>query len=610
MRFFYLYAITAFLISSQISYSQEVLQRDSSLLNSVLDTIKSNESSNQVMELLVKESFMKYKDSLQRETIKDDLNKANSLAKKRKLEQELHLLEYNDSLKLVDLNKQIERLKKEAIPYPAVIGEDTLRIFYTSYGALSAKEREERYIKRIKDAVSTFILKKDTIVAISDGLNYNVMFNDDLLTTITPADAMWVGKDIKQMSNNIALTSQDVINIIKERRSLFNILRQIGLSLLVLIVCGGLIYLINNLFSYKMKRYLTAKENRWFNGIKIKDYEFLSPHKELSLILFVIKILRLFVSLVLLYITLPLLFSIFPFTKKYADLLFDWVAHPIGFIFRAIIDYIPNLFVIIIIWLTIKYLVRGIKYMTNEIANGHLKINGFYPDWAPATYNIIRFLIYAFGFVVMFPYLPGSDSSIFKGVSVFVGVIFSLGSTSAISNIVAGLVLTYMRPFKVGDHIKIADTLGDVLEKTPFVTRIKTKNNEIVTIPNSTVLSTSVINYTTTIAEQGVIFNVSITIGYDVPWRKVHQMMIDAALRSNYILKQPTPYVLQTSLDDFYVSYQLCAYSKNPDKQARIYSELNQNIQDVFAENNVEIMSPHYKAFRNGNASTIPHANN
>ena len=208
----------------------------------------------------------------------------------------------------------------------------------------------------------------------------------------------------------------------------------------------------------------------------------------------------------------------------------------------------------------------------------------------------------------MFPYLPGSDSNIFKGVSVFVGVIFSLGSTSAISNVVAGLVLTYMRPFKIGDHIKIADTLGNVIEKTPFVIRVKTKNNEIVTIPNSTVLSTSVINYTTTAQDQGIIFNVSITIGYDVPWRKVHQMMIEAALRSDYIVKEPKPYVLQTSLDDFYVSYQLCAFSQTPDKQAVIYSELNQNIQDVFAENDVEIMSPHYKAIRNGNASTIPHS--
>ena len=579
-----------------------------SLLSKQLDTIKSNASSNQVVALMIKEGYMRFKDSLQRESIKDDINNVTSSLKRKKLEDELSLLEYNDSIRMIDVQNQIKRLKSDAIPYPTILSEDTIRIFYTSYGALSPKEREENFKKKLKQSVDKFLKNKDTIIAVSDGLNYNVMLNEYLLTTVTPADAMWDGLEIKDMSNEIAKKSQSIIIEIKQRRGFFNIIKQIGLSILVLSVCGFLIYLINHLFSFRMKRYLSSKEGKWFKGVNIKDYQFLSPHKEVSLLLFIIKAFRLVVSLLLLYITLPILFSIFPFTKKYADLLFAWIVHPIVFIYHSIIDYIPNLFVILVIWFTIKYLVKGIRYMTNEIASGRLKINGFYADWAPATYNIVRFLIYAFGFVVMFPYLPGSDSNIFKGVSVFVGVIFSLGSTSAISNVVAGLVLTYMRPFKIGDHIKIADTLGNVIEKTPFVIRVKTKNNEIVTIPNSTVLSTSVINYTTTAQDQGIIFNVSITIGYDVPWRKVHQMMIEAALRSDYIVKEPKPYVLQTSLDDFYVSYQLCAFSQTPDKQAVIYSELNQNIQDVFAENDVEIMSPHYKAIRNGNASTIPHS--
>ena len=223
---------------------------------------------------------------------------------------------------------------------------------------------------------------------------------------------------------------------------------------------------------------------------------------------------------------------------------------------------------------------------------------------------IITMILYAFTFVLIFNYLPYSDSTVFQGVSVFVGLLFSLGSSSAIGNIVAGFVITYMRPFKVGDHINIGNVTGDVVEKSPIVTRIRTHKQEIVTIPNSTILSASVTNYSiSAIESQGIIFHVSITIGYDVPWRKVHAMMIQAALRSDYILRKPAPFVLQTSLDDFYVSYQLCAYSKHPQKQATIYSLLNQNIQDVFAENHVEIMSPHYRAERDGNESTIPTSN-
>jgi small-conductance mechanosensitive channel len=272
--------------------------------------------------------------------------------------------------------------------------------------------------------------------------------------------------------------------------------------------------------------------------------------------------MRLLLSLIVLYLTLPLLFSIFPFTLRLANTLFAWIMHPVKFIFSSVVAYIPNLFVILVIWFTLRYIVRGVKYLMNEIGEGKLRINGFYPDWAGATYNIIRFLLYAFGFVMMFPYLPGSDSDIFKGVSVFVGIIFSLGSSSAIGNIVAGMVITYMRPFKVGDHIKIGETTGDVLEKTPFVTRVKTHSKEVVTIPNSTILAASVVNYSTSAADKGVIFHVTITIGYDVPWRQVHQMMIQAAERSNYVQRDPAPFVLQTSLDDFYISYKLCVHSK------------------------------------------------
>ena len=209
-------------------------------------------------------------------------------------------------------------------------------------------------------------------------------------------------------------------------------------------------------------------------------------------------------------------------------------------------------------------------------------------------------------FVLIFPYLPGSGSDIFKGVSIFIGVLFSLGSSSAIANMVAGLVITYMRPFKIGDRIKIGDATGDVLEKTLLVTRIKTIKNEVITIPNSSVLSGNTINYTIEAQGQGLIIHTTVTIGYDIPWKTMHQVLIDAALRVDLILKEPSPFVLQTSLDDFYVSYQINAYTKEANKQALVYSNLHQNIQDVCFEQGIEILSSHYLAARDGNATTIP----
>ncbi len=253
--------------------------------------------------------------------------------------------------------------------------------------------------------------------------------------------------------------------------------------------------------------------------------------------------------------------------------------------------------IIVIIFIT-RYLLKFIKFLSNEIEEGKLKIGGFYPEWAKSTFNIIRFFILAFMLVMIFPYLPGSDSMVFKGVSVFIGVIFSIGSSSVIGNLVAGFVLTYMRPFKIGDMIKIGDLVGDIVEKTPFVIRMRTPKNEFITVPNSNVLSSNVINYNTSQDNDGIILHTTITIGYDVPWRKVHKLLIEAAQRTNHILQSPEAHVLQTSLDDYYVSYQLNAFSDDPNRQLNTYSELHQNIQDLFFEAEVEILSPHYRAQR------------
>ena len=235
-----------------------------------------------------------------------------------------------------------------------------------------------------------------------------------------------------------------------------------------------------------------------------------------------------------------------------------------------------------------------------------MTIPGFYPDWANPTYQIARVLILAFMLIVIFPYMPGSDSQIFKGVSVFLGVLFTFGSAGALSNVVAGLVLTYMRAFILGDRVKIGDVTGDIVGKTLLVTRIRTIQNEIVSIPNSTVLNSHTLNYSSDAPEKGLIVYTTVTIGYDVPWRQVHQLLIDAALNTEMIDIEPVPYVLQTSLDDNYVSYRLNAYTKQPNKQAVIYSGLHQNIQDEFNKAGVEIMSPHYRAIRDGNTATIP----
>jgi small-conductance mechanosensitive channel len=220
----------------------------------------------------------------------------------------------------------------------------------------------------------------------------------------------------------------------------------------------------------------------------------------------------------------------------------------------------------------------------------------------------VRFLVLALAAVAAFPYLPGAKSPAFQGVSLFLGVLLSLGSSSAIGNVIAGIAMTYMRPFAIGDRVKIGETVGDVIETGPLVIRIRTIKNEEITVANAIVLGEHIVNYSACARQQGLILHTGVTIGYDAPWRQVQQLLISAARATEGVLTEPAPFVLQTALDDFYVSYQINAYTAQASQMAVLYSRLHAQIQDHFNAAGVEIMSSHYLNLRDGNPVTIPAA--
>jgi len=312
------------------------------------------------------------------------------------------------------------------------------------------------------------------------------------------------------------------------------------------------------------------------------------------------------VVLALLQVYATLLLHFFPSTKYTSYQVTNWLFSELAGFGKAIISYIPNLILLAVICFVTSLLVKVNGYFFGELRDGKLSIRGFYPDWAEPTAKLVRTLILGASVVVAFPYLPGSNSPAFKGISVFFGVLLSLGSTSAVANAVAGTILTYMRAFQVGDFVRIGSDVGEVIEKTLLVTRLRTQKNEITTIPNGTVLGGVVVNYSAEASKCGVIFHTVVTIGYGAPWRQVHQLLISAALATEDILNDPAPFVLQSALNDFYVSYELNAYTSKPTRMQNIYSTLHQNIQDRFNEGGVEINSPHYTSLRDGNDSTIP----
>jgi small-conductance mechanosensitive channel len=511
-----------------------------------------------------------------------------------------------DSARNLRLLNNAAQSKERATGYPIVPHRDTIFYIYTGYGSATPEERGEVISKRLDRLYQEFQIRTDSLVLQDNIQSVDVLYKDRVVVSVTDLDALWFGESKMTMAKRYKENIVNDIKAYKKGRSILFILKQLGLAFLVILMQVVIIRGLNFLFRGKINRFLLSKRGIWFKGIKIKNYEIVDQDREIIGIVFISKLIRWALIILLLYISIPILFSIFPPTQRIAETLFGYILTPLKKIGGSILNYIPELITIIVIVIITRYLLKFIKYLASEVQNERLKIPGFFPDWTKPTYNIIKVLILAFMFIVIFPYLPGSDSPVFKGVSVFLGIVFSLGSSSIIGNIMAGLVITYMRPFQIGDRIKIGDILGDVTEKTPFVTRLRTPKKEFITIPNSSILASSVVNYSTSKREDGIILHTSVTIGYDAPWRQVHQLLIEAALKTKYIKSEPLPFVLQTSLDDFYVHYQLNAHSNEPTRQPAIYSELHQNIQDGFNEAGVEILSPHYRSARDGNPMAIP----
>jgi len=249
-----------------------------------------------------------------------------------------------------------------------------------------------------------------------------------------------------------------------------------------------------------------------------------------------------------------------------------------------------------VIYLVARYILKLGKLLFNGIHSGAFEIKGFDPDWAMPTYKIFRILVIAFSVIVAYPYIPGSGSSAFKGISVFMGVLFSLGSSSFISNLIAGYSMTYRRAFKKGDRIKAGDQTGFVEEQEILVTRLRTVKNEEVIIPNSVLLNSNITNYSIKARENQLILHTTVGIGYETPWRMVDAMLLLAADRTEGLLKDPPPFVLKLALGDFAVTYEINAYCGDATRVSWYYSALHQNILDVFNENNVQIMTPSYEA--------------
>ena len=546
-------------------------------------------------------------DSVRMADMKKELEEARLSEANMRMEMEQMRLKAfaADSVKLAQQRARIDSLRQFTPGVPVVVEGDTLFYLYTKRGGYTPLQRAEMIDAAIMQLGKRFTLHPDSVYIESSDIVTDLMYGNKVIASFTDQDGLWEGRSREQLATDKRKIVVQKLKELKEEHSLWQLGKRILYFVLVLAGQYLLFWLTGWLFRKLKVRIQKLKDTR-LKPISIQNYELLDTQRQVNLLIFLSNLLRYVIMLLQLLITIPLLFAIFPQTKGLAYQIFSYIWNPIKNILVGIVDYIPNLFAILIICFAVKYLVRLVHYLSREVEAGRLKFGGFYPDWAMPTYHIIRFLLYAFMIAMIYPYLPGAKSGVFQGISVFIGLIVSLGSSTVIGNVIAGLVITYMRPFKLGDRIQLNDTTGNVIEKTPLVTRIKTPKNEVVTIPNSFIMSSHTVNYSASAREYGLIIHSEVTIGYDVPWRQVHQLLIEAALNTPGVIDDPRPFVLETSLSDWYPVYQINAYIREADKLAQIYSDLHQNIQDRFNEAGIEIMSPHYMAMRDGNESTIP----
>ena len=493
--------------------------------------------------------------------------------------------------------KEIEKLRNKMRGRPIVFEKDTLYYLYTSYGPYDIDTRVKYVEEKLKELYNDPYFVADSIKIKPAGDYLSVMYNDKTITGISMVDALWENSSQTELAQRYANIIKNTIVKYKEQNSLKSVLIRLAELLLVLFIAFILVWAINRLFDF-LKKITLNSEHRFLTSIRIRNYDFIKKPGIVKALVKLLAILRIVFLLFLLITIIPLIFDIFPSTQYLSKIIVQWISEPIKNVGIAIIGYLPHLFYIVIIAVITRYVLKILRFFALEIERGILKIKGFHPEWAHTTYVLARMMLWVLALVIMFPHLPGSDSDAFKGISVFLGVLISLGSSSAISNAIAGIVISYMRPFQVGDWIKSGEIIGAVIEKNALVTRLKTINNEDITIPNSAILSGATMNFTSIGKEIGLALNVQVKVRYDYSDNLVEELLIEAALKTNGISPKPHPYIFQISLSELNAVYELNAYSFHPENMYFIKSDLTKNIQSTFRQANIEIFSTQYVEIR------------
>jgi len=486
---------------------------------------------------------------------------------------------------------------------PVLVGGEPVIWIIAGIGPYTPEFRAERISNRLGAIVSDRSLR-DPKVEVVDALgSLELRVGQRLVMVVTENDANATGISRARLAQEYARQLEAAIRNERRRYSPSALVRAGAYAALSTIALLAILWAVRGL-TRRLRRRL--RQSQWVASQRLQKLQIVSADRLARTIDHFIFAIRVVVILVVIDLYLTYALGLFPWTRALSRTLLDYLLVPLRSAGTAFAGYLPKLMFVIVITAIVYLAIRLVGFFFSQVQSERIVFADFPPEWADPTNKIIRVLLIAFGVVVAFPYLPASGSPAFAGVSVFMGILISLASSSSLSNMIAGLVLTYTGAFRKGDRVRIGDAYGDIHKTSLLATCIRTIKNEEITIPNSIVLGSSVVNFSPKRPAAGLILHTSVTIGYDAPWRKVHELLIRAAVETPGILPEPKPFVWQTALNDFYVTYELNAHTDKPHDIDNTYAVLHARIQDSFYEAGVEIMSPHYTSLRDGNTVAIP----
>jgi small-conductance mechanosensitive channel len=476
---------------------------------------------------------------------------------------------------------------------PVVVdGVTLLRV--RGISAFPADERAHLIADRIREVAADPSVATSTLRVVPAERSSDIVIGDRPIMSVLDADALIEGVHREDMARGYVYRIRGAIEAYRHDRSRRTLLIGVGASLAATAALLGAVALLIRLWR-RLDVVVEQRYTRRLRSIEIQSVQVIQAERIREIVRTALRFIRAGVLLVLAYLYLSFVLTRFPWTRPAAAQLLGYVVAPLATMGGALLANLPNLAILLILIGVTHYVLKAVALVFTGIERGAITFAGFDREWAAPTYRMVRIAIIGFAVVVAYPYIPGSESAAFKGMSLFFGLIFSLGASSVVANMMAGYSLIYRRTFRVGDRVKIQDVVGDVTMMGLQVTHVRTIKNEDVVVPNSAILTSQVVNYSSFAAGDGLILHTTVGIGYEVPWRQVEAMLLLAASRTPGLRTAPPPFVLQTSLGDFAVNYELNAYCDDAHAMAALYTELHRSVQDVFNEYGVQIMTPAYR---------------